>query len=145
MIWQIVSHFRGTFCLQRHRKISLLLVWEPQIMEMSSKEQPSTLAHFAPGSGKWGLWWKKCRRSRFSPSTSVSPAKTVHSTNFSILTVTLGWYNRPVGAAVPCGPSLDSTPPPPQYSNKKNNNKKLSCLMLYDSGYNRFESRPRNL
>jgi hypothetical protein len=50
---------------------------------------------FAPGSDKWNLWWTKWRRSRFSPSISVSPAKTVHSTNFSILTITRGRYNRP--------------------------------------------------
>jgi hypothetical protein len=54
---------------------------------------------------------KVWRRGRFSPSTSVSPAKTVDSTNFSILTITRGRYNRPVVAAVPSGPSMDSTPP----------------------------------
>jgi hypothetical protein len=52
----------------------------------------------------------------FSPSTSVSPAKIVYSTNFSILTITRGRYNRPGVAAVPSGPSMD---PIPQYSNKK--------------------------
>jgi hypothetical protein len=70
-----------------------------------------------PGSGKWDLWWTKWLRGRFSPSTSVSPVKTVHSTNFSILTITRGRYNRPVVPAVPSGPIRDSTP---QYSNKKN-------------------------
>jgi hypothetical protein len=46
---------------------------------------------FAPGSSKWDLWWTKWRRGRFSPSTSVSPAKTVHSTNISIIiTITRG-------------------------------------------------------
>jgi hypothetical protein len=34
------------------------------------------------------------RRGRFSPSTLVSPA--IHSTKFSILTITRGRYNRPV-------------------------------------------------
>jgi hypothetical protein len=43
---------------------------------------------------KWDLWWTKWPRGRFSPSTSVSPAN--HSTNFSILTITRGRYNRPV-------------------------------------------------
>jgi hypothetical protein len=46
----------------------------------------------------------------FSPSTSVSPTKCVHSTNFSILTITRGRYNSPGEAAVPSGP---------QYSNKE--------------------------
>jgi hypothetical protein len=40
------------------------------------------------------MWWTKWRRGRFSPSTSVSPA--IHSTKFSILTITRGKYNRPV-------------------------------------------------
>jgi hypothetical protein len=43
---------------------------------------------------KWDLWWTKWRRGRFSPSTSVSPA--IHSTKFSIPTITRGRYNRPV-------------------------------------------------
>jgi hypothetical protein len=33
------------------------------------------------------LWWTKWRRGRFSPSTSVSPAKSVHSTNFIIIII----------------------------------------------------------
>jgi hypothetical protein len=32
---------------------------------------------------------------RFSPSTSISPAN--HSTNFSIIVITRGWHNRPIG------------------------------------------------
>jgi hypothetical protein len=47
-----------------------------------------------PGLAKWDLWWTKWRRGRFSPSTSVSSA--IHSTKFSILTITRGRYNRPV-------------------------------------------------
>jgi hypothetical protein len=47
-----------------------------------------------PGLVKWDLWWTKWRRGRFSPSTSDSPA--IHSTKFSILTITQGRYNRPV-------------------------------------------------
>jgi hypothetical protein len=33
------------------------------------------------------LWWTKWRLGRFSPITSVSPAKTVHSTNFYIIII----------------------------------------------------------
>jgi hypothetical protein len=43
---------------------------------------------------KWDLWWTKWHRGRFSLSTSVSLA--IHSTKFSILTITRGKYNRPV-------------------------------------------------
>jgi hypothetical protein len=39
----------------------------------------------------WDLWWTKWHWGRFSPSTSVSPAK------FSILIMTRGRYNRPIG------------------------------------------------
>jgi hypothetical protein len=63
------------------------------------------------------LWWTKWRWARFSPSTSVSPAN-LHSTKFSILTITRSRYNRTEVADVPSGPSLDSTvPPPPTYAN----------------------------
>jgi hypothetical protein len=41
------------------------------------------------------LWWTKWRRGRFSPSTSVSPAKTIHSTNFSII-ITIQKYKRKI-------------------------------------------------
>jgi hypothetical protein len=52
---------------------------------------------------------------KFSPSTSVSPVN-LHSTKFSIFTITRGSYNRPEVADVPSGPSLDSTP---HYANLK--------------------------
>jgi hypothetical protein len=44
-----------------------------------------------------GVWSSEiCGRQsgRFSPSTSVSPAN-LHSTNFSIIIINRGWYNRP--------------------------------------------------
>jgi hypothetical protein len=47
-----------------------------------------------PGLVKWGLWWTKWRRGRFSPSTAVSPA--INSTKFFIITITRVRYNRPV-------------------------------------------------
>jgi hypothetical protein len=59
------------------------VAWENLI---NSKERSSLV--------KWDLWWTKWHRGRFSPSTSVSPA--IHSTKFSILTITWGRYNRPV-------------------------------------------------
>jgi hypothetical protein len=74
---------------------------------------------FAPGSNEWDFWWTKWHRGRFSPSTLVSPVKTVNSTNFCILTITRGRYNRPGVAAVPSEPSVDSTPPSPQYKKKR--------------------------
>jgi hypothetical protein len=43
---------------------------------------------------KWDLWWTKWRWGRFSPSTSVSPAK-LHATKFSIIIIIRGRYNRP--------------------------------------------------
>jgi hypothetical protein len=49
----------------------------------------------SPGLVKWDLWWTKWRWSRFPPSTSVSPAN-LHSTKFSILTITRSRYNRTI-------------------------------------------------
>jgi hypothetical protein len=45
----------------------------------------------------------------FSPSTSVSLA-THHSTNFSIIIITRGWHNRPIGGRSAKWTKLDSTP-----------------------------------
>jgi hypothetical protein len=43
----------------------------------------------------------------FSPRNSVSPAN--HSTNFSIIIITQGWHNRPIGGRS-AEWTLDSTP-----------------------------------
>jgi hypothetical protein len=80
------------------------------IAEAVSRWLPTAGPGFAPGSGKWELWRTKWHRGRFPPSISGFPAETVHSTNFSILTITRDRYNRPGVAAVPNGPSMDSTP-----------------------------------
>jgi hypothetical protein len=47
----------------------------------------------SPGLAMWDLWRTKWRWGRFSQSTSVSPAS-LHSTKFSIITITRGRYNR---------------------------------------------------
>jgi hypothetical protein len=65
---------------------------------------------------KWCLWWTKWRGGRLSPNTSVSPAN-LHSTKFSILTITRGRYNKPKVVDVPSGPSMDSSS---HYTNWKN-------------------------
>jgi hypothetical protein len=54
---------------------------------------------FASRQSMWGLWWAKWHWGRFSLSTSVSPANH-HSTNFSIIIITQGWHNRPIGASL---------------------------------------------
>jgi hypothetical protein len=54
------------------------------------------------------LWWTKLHWRRFSLSTSVSPAN--HSTNFSIIIITRGWHNRPIGGRSAEWTQLDSTP-----------------------------------
>jgi hypothetical protein len=51
---------------------------------------------FASTQSMWDLWWTKWHWGRFPPSTSVSPANH-HSTNFSIIIITRGWHNRPIG------------------------------------------------
>jgi hypothetical protein len=62
----------------------------------------------------WGLWWMKQHWDRFSSNTSVSPAN--HSTNFSIIMITRGWHNRPIGGRSAEWTQMDSNPPP-QYIN----------------------------
>jgi hypothetical protein len=52
-----------------------------------------------PDLGMWDLWWDKVALGRFSPSTSVSPAIVVRSTNYSTITLTYHpgkMYNRPM-------------------------------------------------
>jgi hypothetical protein len=52
-----------------------------------------------PDLGTWDLWWDKVALGRFSPSTSVSPAIIVRSTNYSTITLIYHpgkMYNRPM-------------------------------------------------
>jgi hypothetical protein len=53
------------------------------------------------------LWWTKRHWGRFSPSTSVSLAN--HSANFSIIIITRGWHNRPIGGRSAEWTQVDST------------------------------------
>jgi hypothetical protein len=62
------------------------------------------------------LWWTKRHWGRFSPSSSVSPAN-LHSTNLSIIIITRGWHNKPIGGRSAEWTQLDSTP---HYTNSKN-------------------------
>jgi hypothetical protein len=57
----------------------------------------------------WGLWWTKQHWDSFSPNTSVSPANH-HLTNFSIIIITRGWHNRPIGGRSAEWTQMDSTP-----------------------------------
>jgi hypothetical protein len=70
----------------------------------------------------WGLWWTKRHWGRFPPSTSVSPAN--HSTNISIIIITRGWHNRPIGGLSAEWTQLDSTP---HYTN-------LKLFFIYQNG-----------
>jgi hypothetical protein len=63
---------------------------------------------FSPGLVKWDLWWTKWRWGTFSLSTSVSPAN-LHSTKFSINTITRAGTMDHSVADMPSGPSMDST------------------------------------
>jgi hypothetical protein len=52
-----------------------------------------------PDLGMWDLWWDKVALGRFSPSSSVSPAIVVRSTNYSTITLIYHpgkMYNRPI-------------------------------------------------
>jgi hypothetical protein len=80
----------------------------PQLKRLVADFPPRRLG-FAPGQVMWDLWWTKWHWGRFSPSTSVSVANH-HSTKFSILTITRGRYNRPIGSRRAGWTQLDSTP-----------------------------------
>jgi hypothetical protein len=81
----------------------------PYLKRLVSRFQPRRPG-FAPGDlAKWDLWWTKWRWGKCSPGTSVSPAN-LHSTKFSILTISQGRYNRPEVAHLTSGHNLDFTP-----------------------------------
>jgi hypothetical protein len=63
----------------------------------------------------WDLWWTERHWGTFSPSNSVSPANH-HSTNFSIIIITRGWHDGPIGGRSAEWTQLDSTA---QYINLK--------------------------
>jgi hypothetical protein len=75
--------------LTGHAIAQAVSCWLPTVAVWGSK----------PDLGMWDLWWDKVALGRFSPSTSVSPAIVIRSTNYS--TVTLIYhpgkmYNRPM-------------------------------------------------
>jgi hypothetical protein len=70
----------------------------------------------------WGLWWTKWHWGRFSPNTSVSLANH-QCTNFSIIIISRGWYNRPIGGRSAEWTQLDSTP---NYTNLRKTKKIIS-------------------
>jgi hypothetical protein len=57
----------------------------------------------------WDLWWTKWHWAWFSPTTSVSLANH-NSTKFSILIITRGRYNRPIGGRCVKWTQWDSIP-----------------------------------
>jgi hypothetical protein len=65
----------------------------------------------------WALWWTKQHKGRFSPSILVSLASH-YSTNFSIIIITRGWHNKPIGSRSAEWTQMDSTP---HYTNLKKN------------------------
>jgi hypothetical protein len=80
------------------------------VAEAASQWLPTLAARVRVRAGFWRLWWTKRQWGMFSPSTSVSIAN--HSTDFSIIIITGGWYNRPIGGRSGEWTQLDSTPPP---------------------------------
>jgi hypothetical protein len=97
----------------------------------------------------WDLWWDKVALGRFSPSTSVSPAIVVRSTNYSTITLIYysgKMYNRPM-----CGRSIVTytnlgdlqrdlrglSPTPP--------NKKKDILKLVETLFNTVNAEQNSL
>jgi hypothetical protein len=80
-------------------------LWGRTIAQAVSRRLPTAVARFRSRVVMWDLWWTKWHWDRFTPSTSVSPAKS-HSTDCS----TLGWYNRPVSGRRRFSPSTSVSP-----------------------------------
>jgi hypothetical protein len=86
------------------------------VAQTVSRWFPTAAARVLVRADMWGLWCTKRHWSRFSPSNSVSLANH-HSTNLSIIIITLGWHNRFIGGRSAEWTQLDSTP---HYTNIKN-------------------------
>jgi hypothetical protein len=81
------------------------------VAQAVSRWFPTATARVRVRAACGGLWWTKRHWGRFSPRTSLSPANH-HSTNFSIIIITRGWHNRPIGYRSAEWTQFDSTPPP---------------------------------
>jgi hypothetical protein len=83
------------------------------VAQAVSRWLPTAAPGFTSGQNMWGgLWWTKPHWGRFSLSTSVSPINR-HSTNFSIIIITHGWHNRPIGGRSTEWIQFDFTPTTP--------------------------------
>jgi hypothetical protein len=78
------------------------------VAQAVSRWLPTAAARVRVRAACGGLCWTKRHWGRFSPSTSASPAN--HSTDFSIIIITRGWHNRPIGGRSAEWTQLDSTP-----------------------------------
>jgi hypothetical protein len=77
------------------------------VAQAVSRCLPTAATRVRVQAGMWVLWWTKRHWGRFSPR--VSPA-THHSNNSSIIIITRGWHNRPIGGRRAEWTQLDSTP-----------------------------------
>jgi hypothetical protein len=102
LLWVFVvqSHFKIAPSVLHISIIANPLSKGRTIAQAVSRWLPTTAVRGSkPDLGMWDLWWDKVALGRFSPSTSVSPAIVVRSTNYSTITLIyhLGkMYNRPI-------------------------------------------------
>jgi hypothetical protein len=85
------------------------------VAQAVSPRLPTAAAQVRVRAGMWGLLWTKRHWGRFYPSTSVSTANR-HSTSFSIIIITRGCQNRPIGGRSAEWTQLDSNPPLYQFN-----------------------------
>jgi hypothetical protein len=71
--------------------IRVMLYWGCDVAQAASRWLPTAAAEVRVQAA-YGICGGQS--SRFSPSTSVSPAN--HSTDFSIIIITRDWYRRPI-------------------------------------------------
>jgi hypothetical protein len=115
--WAALSVWTGNDCtviLCISNQCPIKPDYGPAVAQAVSRWLPNAATPVRVRTGIWGLWWTKLHWGRFSPKTSVYPAN--HSTNFSIIIITRGGHNRPIGGRSAESTQLDSVSP---YTNLK--------------------------
>jgi hypothetical protein len=76
------------FTVSENVKLQLKPMLGRAIAQAVSRWLPTAAVRdWKPDLGMWDLWWDKVALGRFSPSTSVSPAIVVRSTNYHTITL----------------------------------------------------------
>jgi hypothetical protein len=97
-----------TYCVSITKTNKLKLFKGRAVAQADSHWLPNVAARVRVRVGMWSLWWMKWHWGRFPSEYFGSPANH-HSTNFSILIITRGRHNRPIGGSSAERTQLDCT------------------------------------